>query len=76
MLILAIIGLSGLTIGFFAGAGYATRGASNHRDEAERYAAECHTLRAQLDQLRRSTKEPSSGIVSKEQIDELRAMTG
>lgn len=71
-----IIGLLGISIGFFAGASYATRGANNTRDEAERYAAECHLLHEQVAHLRRSLNEPSSGIVPREQLDELQSRLG
>ncbi|HTV25602.1 MAG TPA: hypothetical protein VMG12_43200 [Polyangiaceae bacterium] len=73
MVTLAITGLLGLSIGFFAGAGYATRGARHRRDETEQYAAECNELREQLRHLRRPLNEPASGILSKEDSDALHA---
>jgi hypothetical protein len=74
MLIFGIIGLLGFTVGFFAGAGYATRGAHIHRDEAERYAAECNELHEEAEHLRQLLGEPTSGIVPKQQIEALRKL--
>jgi hypothetical protein len=76
MVIIGIAGLVGFAIGFFAGAGYATRGASTRRDEAERYVVECDELREDGDHMRQSRDEPASGVVPKEQIEALRKLAG
>ena len=76
MVILAIAGLLGFSIGFFAGAGYATRGAGAHRDEAEQYAAECQVLEVEVAQLRQVLHEPPSRVVPKEHTDALRKLVG
>jgi hypothetical protein len=74
MVIFGIAGLLGFCIGFFAGAGYATRGAGNRQDEAERYAAECDESREVA--ARPLPGVPPSGIVPKEQIEALRKRVG
>ena len=76
MVILTIAGLLGFSIGFFAGAGYATRGAGGHRDEAEQYAAECRVLGDEVAHLRQMLNEPPSRVVPKEQTDALRKLAG
>jgi hypothetical protein len=75
-MVLGIIGLLGFSIGFFVGAGYATRGAGIQRDEAERYAAECDFLREEVAHLRQALNEPASGVVPKAQIEALRKLVG
>jgi hypothetical protein len=76
MVIIGIAGLVGFASGFCGGAGYATRGASTRRDEAERYVVECDELREDGDHLRQSLDEPASGVVPKEQIEALRKLAG
>jgi len=76
MVIFGIAGLLGFSFGFLAGAGYATRGAGNQRGEAERYAAECDTLQAQVAHLRQLLNEPQSGVVLREQAESPRKMAG
>ncbi len=76
MVLFGIAGLLGFSFGFFAGAGYATRGAGTQRDEAERYAAECGSLQAEVAHLRQLLNEPQSGVVLKDQAESLRKMAG
>lgn len=76
MVIFGIAGLLGFCIGFFAGAGYATRGAGTRQDDAERYAAEFDERREEAAHPRQVPDVPPSGIVPKEQIEALRKRVG
>ena len=76
MVLFGIAGLLGFSFGFLAGAGYATRGAGNQRDEAERYAVECDALKEEVALLRQVLNEPESRVVPKEQAESQQKMAG